>query len=300
LPLIVTHGWPGSVIEQLGIIGPLTDPTAHGANAEDAFDIVIPSLPGFGFSEKPKSTGWGTNRIARAWGTLMNRLGYTRYVAQGGDWGAQITDRMGNQAPNGLLGIHVNLLTRVPPHIAQAIFGGQPAPAGLSPEEKVAYEKFSFFLTHGYGYFVEMQQRPQTIGYSQTDSPIGLATWMIDHDADSYGKIASTFNGQPVGGFTQEAILDNITLYWVTNTGASAGRIYWERGAEGLAPFEVKIPAAVTEFPGELYGMPRNWAEWAYPNLIHYSKVNRGGHFAAWEEPELFSEELRVAFRSLR
>jgi pimeloyl-ACP methyl ester carboxylesterase len=304
LPLIITHGWPGSVIELLEVVGPLTDPTAHGASAEDAFDLVLPSLPGYGFSEEPKEVGWDPGRTAQAWAMLMNRLGYTRYVAQGGDQGAAVTDYMAIQAPKGLIGIHLNFLRRPPLEVAAAVFGGGPDPEGLTQEERAAFEPFKAQLRKGY--IVEQGQTPQTVGYSLTDSPVGLAAWILDHDTDSYEKIARAFlDGQPTGGLTRDRILDNITLYWVTRTAASAARLYWEGAraaarAAGQTPPEVSLPVAFTVFPDEIFKAPRTWAKQVYPNLIYWGEVDRGGHFAAWEEPELFATELRAAFRPLR
>jgi pimeloyl-ACP methyl ester carboxylesterase len=297
LPMIVTHGWPGSVIEQLKIIDPLTNPTAHGGSASDAFDVVIPSLPGHGFSGKPTETGWDPIRIARAWTVLMDRLGYKRYVAQGGDWGNAVTEQMALLQPPGLLGIHTNMPATVPPDIDKAAFGGV-APAGLSADERHAFDQLAFFYKHGLGYASEMANRPQTI-YGIGDSPVGMAAWMIDHDADSYALIARVFDGQREG-LTRDDILDNATLYWLTNTTTSAARLYWESKLAFFAPKHVAIPVAVTAFPNELYQAPRSWAERAYPKLIHYSKADKGGHFAAWEQPEILVTELRAAFKPLR
>jgi pimeloyl-ACP methyl ester carboxylesterase len=297
LPLIMTHGWPGSVIELLETVGPLTDPTAHGGSAEDAFDLVLPSIPGYGFSGEPTEVGWGPARVAPAWAELMHRLGYTRYVAQGGDVGASITDAMGRQAPGGLVGIHTNLLVTG--------LGGGDHPSDTE-EEKAAIAALATFRASGFGYFLEQATRPQTIGYALLDSPVALAAWMLDHDTDSYYKISHAFvDGEPAGNLTQDHILDNITLYWLTGTGASAARSYWESGraqalAAGQAPPEVSIPVGFTTFPDEIFRAPRSWVEQSYPSLTYYNKAERGGHFAAWEEPELFSKELRAAFGSLR
>jgi pimeloyl-ACP methyl ester carboxylesterase len=297
MPLIVTHGWPGSIIEQLKIIGPLTDPTAYGGKAEDAFDVVIPSMPGYGFSGKPTTTGWDPQHIARAWTVLMKRLGYSKYVAQGGDWGALIVDEMGVLAPPELLAIHTNMAGAVPPDVSKALHGGPP-PAGLSAEEKQAYDRLDFFHKNGLAYAQEMGKRPQTL-YGIADSPVGLAAWILDHDARSYALIARVFDGKSEG-LTRDDVLDNITLYWLTNTGVSSARLYWENKLAFFDPKHVAIPVAVSAFPDELYQAPRSWAERAYPKLIHYNKLDKGGHFAAWEQPELFSAELRAAFRSLR
>jgi pimeloyl-ACP methyl ester carboxylesterase len=296
LPAIITHGWPGSVIELLGVVGPLTDPTAHGGRAEDAFDLVLPSLPGYGFSSEPAEIGWAPGRVAQAWAELMRRLGYTRYVAQGGDVGASVTDAMGRQAPDGLAGIHMNLLVT-------ALAGPQPAETEL---ERAAADALAAFRTSGSGYFVEQATRPQTIGYALLDSPVALAAWMLDHDTDAYQKIARAFlDKEPAGHLTRDAIVDNITLYWMTGTGASAARSYWESGraqalAAGQAPPEVSIPVGFTTFPGEIFRAPRSWVEKAYPNLTYFNEAGKGGHFAAWEEPELFAGEIRAAFSPLR
>lgn len=298
MPLIMTHGWPGSVIELLDVVGPLTDPTKHGGTAADAFDVVLPSLPGYGFSGEPSELGWDSNRIAHAWAELMKRLGYTRYVAQGGDVGALVSDMMGRQAPHGLLGIHLNLLAGAP-----FIVDRLPK---TSEQERAAHAALATFTTDGFGYFQEQVTRPQTIGYSLLDSPIGLAAWMLDHDTDSYQKISRVFlEGTPVGNLTRETIVDNITLYWLTGTGASAARWYWETGragarAAGQAPPPVKVPVAFTAFPGEIFAAPRSWIEVAYPGVAYFNQVDRGGHFAAWEEPTLFASELRAAFKPLR
>ena len=298
LPLIVTHGWPGSVIEQLKIVDPLTNPTADGASASDAFHLVIPSMPGYGFSGKPTTTGWGPDRIARAWVELMRRLGYTEFVAQGGDWGALIVDMMGVQAPPELLGIHTNMAGAVPPEIDKAAFTGAPPPPDLSAEERHAYDQLAFFYTHGLAFAQEMGNRPQTL-YGIADSPVGLAAWILDHDARSHELIARVFDGQPEG-LTRDDVLDNITLYWLTNTAVSASRLYWENKLAFFAPKDVAIPVAVSVFPDEIYAAPRSWAERAYPKLIHYNRLDKGGHFAAWEQPQLFSQEVRAGFRSLR
>ena len=298
LPVIITHGWPGSIIEQLKIIGPLTDPTAYGAKAEDSFDVVIPSLPGHGFSGKPTSTGWDPQRIARGWVALMQRLGYTRYVAQGGDWGNAVTEQMALLMPPELLGIHTNMPATVPDDIAQALAAGGPAPSGLSPDEQHAYDQLDFFYKHGLGYAQEMSHRPQTL-YGLEDSPAGLAAWMLDHDAASEALIARVFDGQPEG-LTRDDILENVTLYWLTNTAVSSARLYWESKLSFFAPKHIAIPVAVSIFPDEIYAAPRSWTEKAYPKLIHYNRLPKGGHFAAWEQPQLFAEELRVSFSSLR
>jgi pimeloyl-ACP methyl ester carboxylesterase len=300
MPLIMTHGWPGSVIELLDTVGPLTDPTKYGGTAADAFNLVLPSLPGYGFSGEPTELGWDSARIARAWATLMERLGYTRYVAQGGDVGASVTDAMGRQAPKGLVGIHLNLL-------AGALGIADKLPA-TSEQERAAHKALATFRASGFGYFLEQSTRPQTIGYSLLDSPIGLAAWLLDHDTDSYYKISRAFvDGKPVGNLTLENIVDNITLYWLTGTGASAARWYWEfgqflaaAGAAGAAPPPVKVPVGFTVFPGEIWAAPRSWVEMVYPGLTYFNEVDRGGHFAAWEEPALFASEVRAAFKSLR
>src|SRR5258706_8719042 len=299
LPLIVTHGWPGSVVEQLKIVEPLTDPTAHGGSASDAFHLVIPSLPGYGYSGKPTTTGWGPDRIARAWIVLMKRLGYTKFVAQGGDWGAVITDLMGLQAPPELLGIHTNMPGIFPIDIDKAAFSGAPAPSGLSADEKVAYERLKFVYQKGIAYGYQMGLRPQTL-YGIADSPVGLAAYFLDHDARSYELIARGFDGHSEG-LTRDDELDNITITWLTNTGISGARLYWEYFGKGYFNAKgVLIPVAVSVFPDELYPAPRSWTERAYPKLIHFNKLERGGHFAAWEQPKLFSEEVRAGFRSLR
>ena len=305
LPLIITHGCPGSVIEMLNVIGPLSDPTAHGGEAADAFDVVVPSMPGYGFSGKPTAGGWDPVHIADAWIALMRRLGYERFVAQGGDWGAQITDVMGAKAPPGLLGIHSNMPGTVQPDVSKALAtnvlgAGDGPPSGLSPDEQRAYDQLNFLFTKGLGYSIEMGNRNQTL-YGIADSPVALAAWMLDHDAKSLEDISRAFvDGEPVGNLTRDEVLDNITLTWLTNTGVSSGRLYWENK---LGFFDVKgvtVPVAVTVFPKELYQAPRSWAEQAYPNLIYFNEVDRGNHFAAWQEPDLFTTELRAAFRPLR
>jgi pimeloyl-ACP methyl ester carboxylesterase len=303
LPLIITHGWPGSVIEQIKLIGPLTDPTAHGGRAEDAFDVVIPSMPGYGFSAKPTTTGWGPERMARAWAELMKRLGYTRYVAQGGDWGAFVVDQMGLQAPAGLLAIHTNMPATVPAEVDKALLAGGPGPSGLSTEERRAYEQLVRTFKQ-VDYARLMASRPQTL-YGISDSPVGLASWLLDHNDANGQPAAAVFSAlsrtsSATGELTRDEILDNITLYWLTNTGVSASRLYWEYKGGFFNAKGVKIPVAVTVFPGEQYEAPRSWTEKAYPKLIYYNKVDKGGHFAAWEQPNLFASELREAFRSLR
>jgi pimeloyl-ACP methyl ester carboxylesterase len=299
LPLIVTHGWPGSIIEQLKIVDPLTNPTAHGGSASDAFHIVIPSMPGYGFSGRPTTTGWDPAHIARAWDVLMNRLGYERYVAQGGDWGAVVVDQMGVQAPPGLIGIHSNMPGIFPADIDGAAFSGAPAPSGLSADEKLAYERLQFVYQKGIAYGFQMGLRPQTL-YGIADSPVGLAAYFLDHDARSYELISRVFQGQ-AEGLTRDDILDNITIAWLTNTAISGARLYWEYWGKGYFNAKgVSIPVAVSVFPDELYPAPRSWTERAYPKLIHYNKLPKGGHFAAWEQPQLFSEEVRAGFQSLR
>ncbi|MDM0078433.1 epoxide hydrolase [Variovorax sp. J2P1-59] len=298
LPLIVTHGWPGSIIEQLKIIEPLTNPTAHGGQASDAFDVVIPSLPGHGFSGKPTELGWDPVRIARAWVVLMERLGYTRYAAQGGDWGNAVTEQLALLTPPGLIGMHTNMPATVPDSIRQALAQGHPAPSGLAPEEQHAFEQLDFFFKHGLAYAQEMGNRPQTL-YAIEDSPIGLAAWMLDHDARSYELIARVFDGRSEG-LTRDDVLDNITLYWLTETGVSSARLYWESKLEFFAPKRVSIPVAISVFPDELYAAPRSWTRQAYPNLVHYNRLPKGGHFAAWEQPQHFANELRAGFSSLR
>ena len=299
LPIIITHGWPGSIIEQMKLIGPLTDPTAYGGKPEDAFDVVIPSMPGYGFSGKPTTTGWDPQHIARAWAMLMKRLGYTRYVAQGGDWGAIIVDQMGVLAPPGLLAIHTNMPNVIPPDIDKAAFAGAPAPSGLSADEKLAYERLAFVYAKGIGYGFQMGLRPQTL-YGIADSPVGLAAYLLDHDERSLALISRSFDGVPEG-LTRDDVLDNITLTWLTNTGISSARLYWEnKFASFFGVKGVSIPVAVSVFPDELYPAPRSWAEKAYPKLFYYNKLDKGGHFAAWEQPEAFYKELRAAFKSIR
>jgi pimeloyl-ACP methyl ester carboxylesterase len=301
LPMIVTHGWPGSVIEQLKIIEPLTDPTAHGGTAADAFDLVIPSLPGYGFSEKPAAEGWNPPRIAKAWAVLMQRLGYTKYVAQGGDWGNAITENMGLQQPPGLVGIHTNMPATVPPGISKSLATGT-LPAGLSADERNAWEQLDFFNKNGLGYAIEMNNRPQTL-YGIVDSPVGLASWMIDHDDRSQKMIARAFDGK-TEGLSRGDVLDNVTLYWLTNTAISSARLYWDTAHHLTGGFfdvrGIEIPVAVSAFPDEIYTAPQSWAEKAYPKLIHYAKMPKGGHFAAWEQPELFVKEMRASFGTLR
>ncbi|MEI9935579.1 MAG: epoxide hydrolase family protein [Pseudomonadota bacterium] len=298
LPIIITHGWPGSIIEQLKVIDPLTNPTAHGGSAADAFDVVIPSLPGYGFSGTPSTPGWDPIRIARAWTVLMKRLGYTRYVAQGGDWGNAVTEQMALLAPPELIGIHTNMPATVPPAVDAAALAGAPAPSSLSAEEKHAYDQLVYFYKHGLGYANEMSNRPQTL-YAIGDSPVGLAAWMLDHDSSSLALISRVFDGN-AEGLTRDDVLDNVTLYWLTNTAISSARLYWESKLAFFAPKNIRIPVAVSAFPDELYQAPRSWSEKAYPKLIHYNRLEKGGHFAAWEQSELFSTELRTAFRSLR
>jgi len=298
LPLIITHGWPGSILEMLGVVGPLTDPTAHGGSAGDAFDLVVPSIPGYGFSAEPSETGWNVGHVAQAWAELMRRLGYDRWVAQGGDVGAAVTDSIGRQAPEGLVGIHMNLLLA-------GLGGGYPS-LNQTEEEKAALAAVTTFRTSGNGYLIEQNTRPQTIGYALLDSPVSLAAWMLDHDTDAYYKISRAFvDGQPSGGLTRDHILDNVTLYWLTATGASAARSYWENTqaaihAAGQPRPEVKVPVGFTTFPGEIFRAPRSWAEKSYPSLSYFHEAGKGGHFAAWEEPELFATEIRAAFRPLR
>jgi pimeloyl-ACP methyl ester carboxylesterase len=295
LPLIITHGWPGSIIEQLKVIGPLTDPTAHGGQAEDAFHVVIPSMPGYGFSGKPTGTGWNPERIARAWAELMRRLGYTRYVAQGGDWGSPVSSAMARQAPAGLLGIHINLPATIPPEVAAALAAGGPAPAGLSEKERAAFASLETFFKKYRAYGAIMGTRPQTIGYSLADSPVGLAAWIFDYN-----------NGEPERLLDRDDVLDNVTLYWLTNTGTSAARLYWETSGQSVIlaaaqkTSDISLPVAVTVFPGEVYRAPETWARRAYRNLIYFNEVDKGGHFAAWEQPELLASEVRAAFRQLR
>jgi len=319
LPLIITHGWPGSVIEMLGVVGPLTDPTAYGGSADDAFDLVIPSLPGFGYSDQPTEVGWDPARVARAWADLMTRLGYDRYVAQGGDIGANVTDAMGRLAPDGLIGIHLNYMASLPFDVSAAVYGSSIFPAGYfkrlgvavlatRAEKKQPDATDALIALWKRGYIAEMPEHPQTIGYALTDTPVGLAAWMLDHDTDSYQKISHAFlDDQPSGNLTRDRIVDDITLYWLTNTATSSARLYWETGRTAVAaatsgekPPELRLPVAFTVFPGEIFQAPRSWAEKVYPNLTYFNEVDRGGHFAAWEEPELFASEVRAAFRPLR
>ena len=295
LPLIMTHGWPGSLFEMLKVIDPLTNPTAHGGREEDAFHLVVPSMPGFGFSEKPKGTGWNPDRIARAWTELMGRLGYDRFVSQGGDWGSVVSDAMARQGPPGLLGIHVNMPATVPAEIATALAAGGPPPAGLSGDERAAYQQMDALYQRGSGYAGMMLTRPQTIGYSLADSPAGLAAWFYDKFADWTDS-----GGDPERALTRDEMLDDVTLYWLTNSGTSSARLYWENNASNFNAVDVSVPTAVTVFPGEIYQAPRSWTERAYHQLIYYNRVDKGGHFAAWEQPELFSSEVRAAFRPLR
>jgi pimeloyl-ACP methyl ester carboxylesterase len=295
MPLIMTHGWPGSIFELMKVVGPLTDPAAHGGRAEDAFHLVLPSLPGYGFSGKPKTTGWGPDRIARAWTELMGRLGYTHYVSQGGDWGSVVSDVMARQAPAGLLGIHVNMPATVPPEIARALQDGDPAPAGLSDAEKTAYEQMNALYTRGAGYAGVMVTRPQTVGYGLADSPSGQAAWMYDKFADW-----TQSGGEPERVLTKDDMLDDITLYWLTGSATSAAQLYWENNANNFNAVDISLPTAITVFPGEIYRAPRSWAERSYHNLIYWHEAEKGGHFAAWEQPEIFATEIRAAFRSLR
>ncbi len=298
LPLIITHGWPGSIMEELKVIDPLTNPTAHGGKPEDAFDVVIPSMPGYGFSGKPTELGWDPVRIARAWEVLMKRLGYAKFVASGGDWGDPVTEQLAVLFPTEVLGIHLNMPSAVPPEIFKALQGG-PVPSGLSADEKQAYDQLDFFFKNGLAYAQEMNKRPQTL-YAIDDSPAGLAAWILDHDARSYTLIARVFNDGKAEALTRDDILDNITLYWLTNTGVSSARLYWENKLAFFAPQGVTVPVAVSAFPDELYQVPKSWAEKTFPKLIHYNRLPKGGHFAAWEQPELFTSELRAGFKSLR
>lgn len=298
MPIIVTHGWPGSIIEQMKIIDPLADPTSHGGSASDAFDVVIPSIPGYGFSGKPTELGWDPVRIARTWNVLMKRLGYQRFAASGGDWGDPITEQMSVLAPADVIGIHLNMPSTVPPEVATALQAGGPPPPGLSAEEKQAYDQLDYFYKTGLGYANEMRLRPQTL-YALEDSPIGLAAWILDHDARSYALISSVFDGKSEG-LTRDDVLDNITLYWLTNTAVSSARLYWENKLAFFAPQGVTVPVAVSAYPDELYQAPRSWSEKAFPNLVHYNRLDKGGHFAAWEQPGSFVQELRNAFKSLR
>lgn len=295
LPLIITHGWPGSILELLKVIGPLSDPTAHGGSAEDAFDLVIPSMPGYGFSEQPKEAGWNADRIGLAWDALMKRLGYKHYVSQGGDWGSVVADKMARQAPAGLLGIHVNMPATVPADVAKAMGAGEPAPAGLTQVEKAAYDSLSTFFSKNGAYGAMMTTRPQTVGYGLSDSPAGLTAWMFD----KFNQWTYS-GGDAERSLTKDEMLDDITLYWLTNSAISSAQLYWENNANNFNAVDISIPAAITVFPGEIYRAPRSWAERSYHNLIYFNEVDKGGHFAAWEEPELFSREIRAAFRSLR
>jgi pimeloyl-ACP methyl ester carboxylesterase len=304
LPLLITHGWPGSIVEMLEVIGPLTDPAGHGRTASDAFHLVIPSMPGYGYSSKPREKGWGPERIARAWTELMSRLGYTRYVAQGGDWGAIVTDVLATQAPPGLAGMHTNMPGVFPPEVSTALArnvlgAGGPQPSGLTADEQRAYDQLNFIYTQGLGYGIEMGTQPQTL-YGGADSPIGLASWMINHDAASYQDIADAFAGHPAGNLTRDEVLDNISFYWFTNTGISSARLYWENKLDFFGAKGVSIPAGVSVFPKELYQAPRSWAEQAYPGLMYFNEADRGGHFAAWQEPELYTTEVSAAFQPLR
>jgi len=298
LPLIITHGWPGSIVEQLKIIDPLVNPTAHGGKASDAFDVVIPSLPGYGFSGKPTTTGWDPQHIARAWTVLMKRLGYKHFVAQGGDWGNAVSEQMAVQAPPELLAIHTNMAATIPDDIAAKLAAGEPAPAGLSADEKYAYDQLDDFYKHGLGYAQEMAGRPQTL-YALEDSPIGLAAWMIDHDIRSYKLIARVFDGQ-TEGLSRDDILDNVSFYWFTETAVSSARLYWESKLPFFAPKHIMIPVAISVFPDEIYAAPESWAKKAYPKLIHYNRLPKGGHFAAWEQPDAFVQEMRASFKSVR
>jgi pimeloyl-ACP methyl ester carboxylesterase len=308
LPLIITHGWPGSILEMLRVIGPLSDPPAHGGRVEDAFDVVVPSMPGYGFSQRPRSTGWDPDRIAGAWAELMGRLGYQLYVHQGGDWGALVASAMARQAPPGLLGIHVNMPAAVPGDIAKAVKNGDPAPPGLADDERTAFETLSAFYLKNAAYGLMMQTRPQTVGYGLSDSPAGLAAWLLDH-GDGYGQpagaIERTLEAKPAGDLTRDDILDDISLYWLTNSAVSSARLYWENkydyfSAASQKTADISLPVGVSVFPGEMYRAPRSWAEQAYRQLIYFNEVDRGGHFAAWEQPDLFTEEVRAAFRPLR